>query len=87
MAAVGQHCCEALTSHEQMLVSLCIEYDANATMWGSFGYLHFWWHCGPEDAQDAQQVLHQWIRIREQASFKFKSIGQECGKESGSVTA
>ena len=77
MAAVGQHCCEALTSHEQMLVSLCIEYDADASMWGSFGHLHFWWYCGPEDAQDAQQVHHQWNRIREQVRSKFKSLQPE----------
>ena len=74
MAAVGQHCCDALTSHEQMFVSLCIEYDADASMWASFGHLHFWWDCGTEDAQDAQQVHHQWNRIREQVPGKFKSI-------------
>ena len=73
-----------------MFVSLGIEYDADASMWASFGHLHFWWDCGTEDAQDVQQVHHQWIQIwqwyyngldvrssggrREQVAGKFKSI-------------
>ena len=60
-----------------MFVSLCIEYDADASMWASFGHLHFWWDCGTEDAQDAQQVHHQWNRIREQVPSKFKSLRPE----------
>ena len=69
-----------------MFVSLGIEYDADASMWASFGHLHFWWDCGTEDAQDAQQVHHQWNRIRSKYLANLKVSGQKCRKELMSVT-